>query len=282
MGSGLPAWPYFLSGMREGTKPMLGHLRPFLRLSMMVAAMSVSMSIAHSQSPAPRVLAGGAAQPVLRALGPELAARIGTAPELVFGVVGALQQRLASGEKADLVLLPEPLLTALEQSGKLRFVKRQTLARVGIGVVMKAGAPVPDLASAASLKQIVAGARTIVHSDPKVTPGGAHMTKVLTELGVSPGTGPQVIHKNAIDGGAEMVARGEADVGFFLVTEVKPVAGVTLAGLLPDALQSWVVYGIGVVAGSAQEKAALELAAYLAAPEIAARWRAAGFDLVAH
>jgi len=177
------------------------------------------------------------------------------------------------------VLLPVPLLTALEQSGKVAFVRRQTLARVGISVVVKSGVDAPDIASADAVRRLLAKSKAVVHSDPKVTPGGAHMTKVLTDLGVTGGL--QVLHRNAIDGGVDMVARGEADVGFFLVTEVLPVPGIKLVGLLPDALQSWVVYGIGVVAGSGKETVAADLAAYLASPEVAPRWRGAGFELVA-
>jgi hypothetical protein len=70
--------------------------------------------------------------------------------------------------------------------------------------------------------------------------------------------------KPAIDGGGELVARGEAEVGMYLLSEVQTVKGVTVAGLLPAALQNFVVYGSAIpVSASAADGAASFVTAYL-------------------
>ena len=242
----------------------------------LVALMALSMPAAAASL---RLLAGGAAQPVLRAMGPELKAVTGADVEMMFGVVGALQRRLADGEPADVVVLPEPMLAALEQGGKLRFVARRTLARVGIAVVVPAGAgPLPDVASVAAVRSLLARSRSIAHPDPKVTPSGAHFARVFADMGLLAAGGPRVIHRNAIDGGVKLVASGDAEIGLFVVSEVQAEAGVRIAGMLPPELQSYVVYGVAVVAGAGSAAAAV--ADHLASPRMADRWTAIGFEPV--
>src|SRR4029077_13254626 len=93
--------------------------------------------------PRPRVYSGGAPQETLKLLAPEFEKATGHRVAFTFAVVGAVQQRLEAGEKADVVLLPAPLIDALEKAGKIRPDSRSLLARVGIAVVVRADTPKP-------------------------------------------------------------------------------------------------------------------------------------------
>jgi ABC-type molybdate transport system substrate-binding protein len=91
---------------------------------------------------------------------------------------------------------------------------------------------------------------------------------------------PKLIIKAAIHGGVDLVAKGEADFGVYLVSEVRTAKGVTLLGLLPPPFQSFVVYGAAVPANSAVPEAALAFVKFISDPTKSEHWKAAGFELV--
>ncbi len=120
-----------------------------------------------------------------------------------FAVVGAIQQRLAGGEKADVVLLPVPLLNALETSGKMRPDSKRLLARVGIAVVVREDAPKPDVSTSDALRATLTQARSITHADPQATPGGRHIAAMLEQWDITETPDRRIAPKSAISGGAE-------------------------------------------------------------------------------
>jgi len=102
---------------------------------------------------------------------------------------------------------------------------------------------------------------------------------VLEQLGIAEAVRPRTIFRTPFDGGVELVATGEADVGVYLVTEIRMTQGVRLAGLLPPELLTYVVYAGGVAADSRVAAAALEFLSFLASDEAREYWEAAGFEL---
>jgi molybdate transport system substrate-binding protein len=226
-----------------------------------------------------RVFSGGAPQEALRRLAPEFEALSGHRVQFTFGLVTGIQRKLAAGEAADVILLPVPLLAATEKILPLRVEGRIVLARVGIGVIGRAGAAAPDVSSADAVRKMLVGARSIAGSDPG-TPSGAHLNRMLAQLGIADEVRPKLTARAAIDGGAELVAKGEAEFGLYLVSEVQGTQGVTVAGLLPAALQSFVVYGTGVPASTANAEAALAFIKFISDPAHGDSWKAAGFELM--
>ena len=91
---------------------------------------------------------------------------------------------------------------------------------------------------------------------------------------------PKLIIKAAIDGGAELVAEGEADFGLYLRSEVQDAKGISLVGLLPPPLQSFVVYGTAIPTYNTAPEAALAFVKFISDPTKAERWKAAGFELM--
>ena len=92
--------------------------------------------------------------------------------------------------------------------------------------------------------------------EPTATPSGAHVAKLLDQLGIVAAMQSKVIHRPALDGGAELVAKGEAELGIYPTSEVVHVKGVTVVGPLPAALQLKTIYGAAVVKTSAVSDAA--------------------------
>jgi molybdate transport system substrate-binding protein len=182
------------------------------------------------------------------------------------------------GEKADVLLLPLPLLDALEKAGAFRARSRVVMGRIGIGVVVREGATRPDISNPDAVRSMLLGARSVAFPDPKLTPSGKHLLGLFAKMGISETMQPKITLKNAIDGGVDLVRDGNVDLGLFLVTEVLPVKGVMLVGLLPPSLQGYVVYGAAVAADSSAPHAASQFVKYLSDPGVRDHWKAAGFE----
>jgi molybdate transport system substrate-binding protein len=173
------------------------------------------------------------------------------------------------------------LIGALEAAGKIRPGSRSLLARVGIAVVVRAEAPKPDISSAEALRATLLQARTITHADPQATPGGRHIAALLKQWDITDTPQRRITPKSAISGGAELIANGDVDIGLYLLSEVLTVKGVAVAGMLPPALQNYIVYAGAVLADSASPDAALDFIKFLADPSNQAQWQTTGFESIA-
>jgi molybdate transport system substrate-binding protein len=171
-------------------------------------------------------------------------------------------------------------MNALEAAGKIRPGSRSLLARVGIAVVVRAEAPKPDISSPESLRATLLQARSITHADPQATPGGRHIAALLKQWDITDTPQRRITPKSAISGGAELIANGDVEIGLYLLSEVLTVKGVAVAGMLPPALQNYIVYAGAVLADSASPDAALEFIKFLADPSKQAQWKTTGFESI--
>ena len=226
-----------------------------------------------------RVYSGGAPQETLKLLGPAFEQATGHRLDYTFAIVGAIRQRLEAGEKADVVLLPVPLIEALEKSGKVRAGSRSMLARVGIAIVVREGAPKPDVSTPKALRATLMRARAITHSDPQ-TPSGRHVDTMLAQMGVEETPDRKIVPRSAIGGGAEFIAKGEVEIGLYLLSEVLTAKGVAVAGMLPEVLQNYVAYAGAVLADSPSPDAAAEFIRFVGDPSKQEQWKATGFESI--
>ena len=223
------------------------------------------------------VYSGGAPKEALNVLTPEFEQRTGHKVNYTFAVISETQKRLAAGATPDMVLLPVPALDALIEAGTLT-APRAVLGSVGIGVIVRDGAPRPDISTPDKFRDALLSARSVVHANPAATPSGAHLGKVTEQLGIAGALAGKRTLRNALDGGVEMIMKGEADIGIYPVSEVIAVKGIVLVGLLPPSLQSLIVYGAGVLAASAAPEPARAFVDFLADPVHRPVWKHAGFD----
>jgi molybdate transport system substrate-binding protein len=227
-------------------------------------------------------IAGGAPKPVLDRLGPLYAARSGTCLNALYDTMSGLQARVAKmrvgeGEALDVLLMPVAMLDHYEKRGIVLAAGRAALANIGLGVGVKAGSPVPDIATPEALRRALLTAHTVVHAPPAATPSGAQSDKVLRELELIDQL-PLILHKAGQAGGVAAIASGEAAIGIFPKSEIVAHPGVTLAGALPPTLQLNILYGAAVVAASPVAGAAAEFIRFMIEPDSRAVWIACGFD----
>ena len=230
-----------------------------------------------SMSDTIHVMSGGAPKEVFALLTPRFEQETGHRVKFTYAVITALRDRLAAGETADVLVLPVPVLDGLARDGKVRADGRAVFGTVGISVVVKAGTRPPDMSSKEAFRDAMLAARAIVHATPGQTPSGTHMGKVMVELGIAETIAKKVIHKPALDGGVQLVAAGEADIGIYPASEVAAVEGLTVVGSLPPGLDLAIVYGGAATTASATPDVAMAFVRFMAAAERRAVWKTAGF-----
>jgi molybdate transport system substrate-binding protein len=224
-----------------------------------------------------KVLSARSPQMALARLFTEFAAATGHTVTPAYGTVGAMSERFTAGEAADLVILAPAALASLGD----RFVPGSTtaLARAGLAVCIRQGAPSPDLATAAAFTAALRAARTVSYSDPKA--GGsaaAYFSGLLDRLGIAEVVGAKAVLGRNGHHVAELVADGTAELGISFLSELVAIKGVTIAGPLPAELQSYTVYAAAIPATSRGREAASALIAFLTRPQTAPTWRAAGLE----
>jgi molybdate transport system substrate-binding protein len=223
-----------------------------------------------------KVMSGGAPKEVFAQLVPQFERQSGHRVSFVYAVISALREKIAAGEPADVLVMPVPLLDGYAKAGVAG--SHATFGIVRIAVVVKQGAPLPDISSKEKFRDALLAARSVVHATPGKTPSGTHMSRVMEQLGLAQVMAAKVIHKPALDGGVQMVAAGEAEMGIYPASEVAGVEGLSVAGVLPAGIDLDIVYGGAVTAASAAGEAAAAFVAFMAAPEHRAVWQAAGFQ----
>ena len=229
------------------------------------------------------VLSSGGFTPAFRALAPAFTAATGTTTRLVLGAsMGetetAIPKRLARGEPADVLLMVGSALDILLADGRAVKGSRADLARSSIGMAVRAGAPKPDISTVAKLRQALLDAKSIAYSD---SASGVYLEKQLfSRLGIAAQMSKtaRMIPGDPVGG---VVARGEAELGFQQISELKPIPGIDVVGPIPAEVQSITVYAAGLAAASAHPDQARALIAFLASPAAAAAVQATGMETMA-
>jgi molybdate transport system substrate-binding protein len=188
-----------------------------------------------------------------------------------------LVKRVQAGETADLMVLTKQSLDALTKDNKATAGTDATFASSGMAVVVKKGAPEPDISTPEAFKQALLNAKAIAYSDPAAGgASGVHYAKVLERLGIVDQMKAKTKHPPPSGNTANLVVAGEADLAVQQEPEVMSVAGVDLVGPLPADLNNITVYAAGVGAGSQHAEAATALIRFLHSPEAQAVFKAKG------
>jgi len=247
--------------------------RAFCLLAVLAPTMAGSFAVAADI----HVMTGGAPKEVLGVLTPMFEQQTGHKVHFTYIVISALQQKLAAGEKPDMVLMPVPAIDARVKDGILRGDARAALGTVNVGLIVRAGAAKPDIATLEAFKRAMLAATSVVHSNPAATPSGAHLGKIWEQLGIADAMKGKLTFRNALDGGAESVRSGQAEIGLYPLSEVIHETGVTVVGLIPPEVQLDTVYGAAVHAANPAPEPAAAFVRFLADPSNAQHWKEGGF-----
>ena len=226
-----------------------------------------------------KVLAALGMKDVVDNLGPKFERASGHKLAIKFGSLGGIVKMVQGGETADVVIIPRQGIDGIVKDGKAAVGSVTDIARSNIVVIVRKGAPKPDVSSPEALKRTLLAAKSITYSDP--ADGGAsaiHFAKVLDRLGIAKEMKPKTIYaKLGADTGV-VVATGKAELGVNQLQVIMSVAGIEVAGPLPGDLQATTVFSSAVMAGSKNAAPAQALVNFLRTPDAGKVIKAKGMD----
>jgi molybdate transport system substrate-binding protein len=231
------------------------------------------MSSSAAERVAIKILCGGAMRGLMDDTVPLFERGSGTKVTIEFGLTSALKKAIADGAPFDIAVLPRPELDELAQQGKIASGTQTDITRSAIGVAVRAGAAKPNIATVDAFRRMLQRAASITYSDG---PSGAYVGALLQRLGIAAEMKP----KTRLTTGpvAELVAKGEAEIGIQQIVAILPVQGAELAGLLPGELQNIIVYAAGLAPQARNSAAARTFIAFMAMPEVIGLIRARGME----
>ena len=233
--------------------------------AMLLGLSTVLLLSASARAAEVRVMISGGLTAAFNALVPEYEKQTGNKVLVAYGpsmgtTVNAIPMRLERGEPADVLIMVGYALADLAKKGKVAPDSQVDLVKSPIGVAVKAGAPKPDISSADALKRALLGAKTVAYSD---SASGVYVsTEMFKKLGIEEEMKGKARQIPATPVG-EIVAKGEAEIGFQQISELKPVAGIQIVGPVPAELEKITIFSAGIATVSKEPEAGKALIRFL-------------------
>lgn len=229
---------------------------------------------AAAQAPL-RVVSSNGVKAVLEQVRADAERIAGRPLAMTFETSSAIRARVAAGESFDLAVLTREALDELVASGRVAPGVR-ALGHSGIGIGVRAGSLRLDLQTGDALKHVLLAVGSLTYAaDGASRPAITHMLDTF-------GIGDALASRTTLEQGSvratARVVRGDADMVITLVSEIVPVPGLELAGLLPEEFQRYVSFAAGVGADSTSAAAATAVADFLAGAEATPAFVASGIE----
>ena len=227
------------------------------------------------------IFSAGAAQSVVAQIAEKFERESGGSVNAAYGAIGAMKARVTAGEPADVIILSSAMIEELIAAGLVAPGSRIDLGKVGTGVAVRAGAPMPDVRTTHVLRANMLAATRIVCPDPAVATAGKVVMSLLQKLDIEQSIKPRLeFFPNGYAAMAELArGSGALEMGITQITEILANKGVALVGPLPPEVQNVAVYAVGLAAGASDPERAKEfirrLTGFGAQPVLSA----AGFDV---
>jgi len=185
-----------------------------------------------------------------------------------------IRKRMMAGESADLVIGSATLIDELIHAGKLKPGSRVDLVSSGVGMAVRKGAPKPDISSVEALTRALHAAKSIVYSSG---PSGIYLAGLFERLGIAAELKERMLQAPPGALVAEMVARGEKEIAFQQIPELRQVSGIDIVGPLPPEIQTVTTFSGGIPASAKAPDQSKALMQFLTSPASAAVARKHGF-----
>jgi molybdate transport system substrate-binding protein len=224
-----------------------------------------------------KVLSAGGIRPPLEQLAAQFERASGHKVAITFMGGPAVKQQIERGAAFDVAVAAANVIDDLTKAGKLAAA-RTDVARAGVGVAVRAGAPKPDISSVDAFKRALLNAKSVAYA--KDGTGGMHFQSVLQRLGISKEMEPKIRATSAADpanSATVLVARGEVEMSVATVaTLIRPE--VDFVGPLPAELQSYIHFTAALGSSAKEPKAGADFIRFISAPAAAAAFKAKGME----
>jgi molybdate transport system substrate-binding protein len=212
------------------------------------------------------ILSAGAVAPALRKISEDFQRETLQRVHLAFATAPAILERLRESPTIDLVIAPPALLDDLARGGRISDEYRVLLGRIGIGVMVRAGAPEPPIATVEQLKKALLAATAVVFNRAST---GTYLESLFERLGIVPELERKSIRYADFAAVLNHVSHGgNGEIGFGATTVIVENAqrGVAFVGALPAEIQNYTAYEAAVLHNGAANAAALQFRDYLESP----------------
>lgn len=223
------------------------------------------------------VLSAGAIEPGVKKAVAAFEQETGHRVRLQFNTAPQIRKRISEGEVWDVLIAPPAVLDELSQSSRLG-AERMPVGRVGLGVVVRSDAPMPDMASVESLKQALLQSESLVFNRAST---GIYFEGLLRKMGIW--TELEARTTRYPDGASvlEHVLHGKGrEIGFGAITEILLYRekGLKLVGPLPAEVQNYTRYSATVMEGGQVPQVAQRFVRHLGGPQGRSLFAAAGIE----
>jgi molybdate transport system substrate-binding protein len=254
--------------------------RSFAVATSLLTAILCIITTAASFGAELKLVGGSAIEPVMAELIPKFEKLSGhRVVSDLNGAIGAMTARVQRGEAADVIIVSGTQIDSLEKTGRVVSGSRADLAKVGIALFVRKGAPKPDVSTVDSFKRALLDARSIGYNDPAAgAPVSLYLIGLFEKMGITAQMQSKtvVFRQRAERFGA--VARGDVEIGFNQVSEIIAVPDVDKVGPLPAEIQNYTLFAAGVIADSPAPSEARAFVQYISSADARSVWKAKGFD----
>jgi molybdate transport system substrate-binding protein len=246
-----------------------------LTIAALVAALLLAIPAVPQSAPL-KVVASNGMKAVLEVMQPQIEKSLNRKLAIQWGTTTVLKQKVISGEIFDLAVMTTPAIDDLIREQKLAAATRADLARGGIGVGFKKGAPKPDVSTVDAFKKTMKNAKSITYAQDGAS--WPFIQKMLAKWGTTDEFTKKAQPVNGSDASTGLVAQGKADLVLTLVSEILPVKGIELAGPFPKEEQNYVYFAGAASAKSTNADAAKAALKFLTGPEAASVYKIKGME----
>ena len=245
----------------------------------LIAVLLMLATAAGARADTLKLLTTGAFKPAAQDIVAAFERQTGHKVTVVNDTAGALRQRVAGGEKFDVLVLTQEGLDALVGTKKIDDSSITPLAKVGIAVGVPLSAPQPDIASVEGFRRTLLAAHAVAYIDPASGgSSGIYLAKLFQSMGIASEIAKKAV---LVRGGTagDRVARGEADIALQQASEIKLVPAIKFAGMLPEPIQNYTIYAGAISADTGALQAATALMAAFSDPSADAILRRRGLEM---
>ena len=246
-----------------------------MRTRIVIAALGALLSPTAAHAAEIKVLATQAVEGAFRELVLQFEKASGHKVTTIYTGTLDAQKRIAAGEAYDLIVMAGPAIDDLIKSGRVVPGSRINLARSGVGVAVRAGAPRPDIHSTEALKKTLLAAKSIGYSSG---PSGVYLTGLFSKLGIADQIKSKLKQTATGVFVGSIIASGEVEIGFQQVSELAHYPGIDFVGPLPADIQNVTVFSSGMQIGAKAVDAANAWTTFLISPAAAAVFRSKSME----
>jgi molybdate transport system substrate-binding protein len=244
----------------------------------LVCATAAALSAPTVQAAEITLIAPGGIRAAIQQMIPDFERQSGHKVKGTFGSGGGTKERVIRGEPFDVPVV-QPPVEPVVASGHVVAASETTIAKVSVGVAVRAGAPKPDISSADAVKRMLLGAKAIAYPNAATGAGaGRSFNATLATLGIADEMKPKIRIAQGGRGAMALLAKGEVDIGLTYVSEIITEPGVDVVGPLPGDISPPTVLIAFLSAQSKEPEAAKALLAYLTSPAAAVVYRQRGMQ----